>query len=729
MKQIAQNYKTGELALVESPVPVCRPGGVLVRTEYSLISVGTELMKVGEAKLSMLGKVRARPDQVQKVLETMKQQGPQATIKKVMNRLDSYTPLGYSLSGVVVEVGDGVTGLEVGQRVACAGNEYALHAEVNWVPVNLVAAVPDGVDARHSSFTTVGAIAMQGLRQGEPGLGDVAVVIGLGLVGQLLVRLLRANGVHVFGFDLSPDRCRVAEQGGATVCAAPDDDGIAMVSEALAGVSGGFGADQVYLAAGGSSNAPVELAAKLARDRGRVVDIGKCSLDLPWNAYYDKELDVRFSRSYGPGRYDTLYEERGIDYPVGYVRWTENRNMVCFLDLLAGGAIDLAPLVSDVVAFDDAVVTYERIQSGELKGIGYVFEYDPDVELVRSVARPAAGVAPARRGRLTIGFIGCGNYASTMLLPHLTERDDVSLRTVATSTALSSISAQKKFGFAEASSDYRELLADDDIDAVFVVTRHGAHSAMVAEALRAGKAVFVEKPLALDARQLAEVVDAIAETGNDRLHVGFNRRFAPLLTGLRETTGAASGPAMLRYLVNAGAIDPSSWYAESDAHGSRFVGEGGHFIDTLAYWVDADPVEVFALRAGTLPDDVQANIGFDDGSVGVITYTTVGSRRFPKETFEAVRGGTVARLDNFSSTSSWGTGRRRRQRALTPDKGQRAQVDAFVAQVRSGGPMPIPLSSLLTVTAATIAVDDSLSTGAPVKVIVPGASVVEGAGG
>ena len=470
MKQIAQNYKTGELALLDAPAPRCAPGGLLVRTEYSLISSGTELMKVGEAKLSMLGKIRARPDQVKTVLDSLAQQGPQATFKKVMNKLDAYTPLGYSLCGRVVDVGRGVTGFSIGQRVACAGNQFALHAEINWVPVNLCAPVPEDAEPRHAAFSTVGAIALQGLRQAELQLGEVACVIGLGLIGQLLVQLLNANGVRVVGIDISPERCRLAEEQGATCASGPDLPDRERVVNALAEMTGGFGADAIFLSVGGASNAPVELAAELARDRGRIVDIGKCSLDLPWSAYYEKELDVRFSRSYGPGRYDPVYEEQGIDYPVGHVRWTEGRNLHCFVDLVARRQVALDALISAVIPFDRAVETYEALDKGELRGIGFLFEYPMDASLAREVpASPRLRSETVATGlSVGIGFIGAGNYASTMLLPHLKDRQGVDLVHVATASSLSCLTAQRRFGFQQAGTDYRSLLADPAVDAVFI---------------------------------------------------------------------------------------------------------------------------------------------------------------------------------------------------------------------------------------------------------------------
>src|SRR6478735_7113039 len=388
MKQVAQNYKSGELAVLDVPAPACKPGGVLVRSLYSLISTGTEMMKVSEARMSLLGKARARPDQVRKMVDSVAQQGAVATYKKAMSRLDSYTPLGYSLCGVVVEVGVGAEQFSVGQMVAAAGNEFALHAELNWVPTNLCVPVPDGVAAEHAAFATVGAIAMQGVRRAEVALGETACVIGLGLIGQLVVRLLVASGVQVVGLDVVAARCRAAEKAGAVACAAPDEAGLSEIEHVLLDRTAGQGADHILLAAGGDSNGPVEVAARLARDRARVVDIGKTRLDLPWNAYYEKELDVRFSRSYGPGRYDDRYELEGIDYPAAYVRWTERRNLSCFLDLLARDLLDVESLVSETFPIDAAPEVYAGLVSGGMGGVGYLFEYPRPLATVTTRAVP-----------------------------------------------------------------------------------------------------------------------------------------------------------------------------------------------------------------------------------------------------------------------------------------------------------------------------------------------------
>ncbi|WP_270886155.1 bi-domain-containing oxidoreductase [Pedococcus sp. 5OH_020] len=748
MKQVAQNYKSGELVVLDVPAPACKPGGVLVRTLFSLISTGTELMKVSEARLSLLGKARARPDQVKKVLDSVAQQGPVATYKKAINTLDSYTPLGYSLCGVVVEVGRGAEEFAVGDLVAAAGNEFALHAEVNWVPTNLCVPVPEGVVAEHAAFATVGAVAMQGVRRAEAQLGEMACVIGLGLIGQLVVRLLVASGVRVVGIDTVPQRCRMAEAAGAMACAGPDAEGTAYVEQVIQAATGGLGADQVFLSAGGDDNGPVELAARLARDRARVVDIGKTKLDLPWNAYYEKELDVRFSRSYGPGRYDDRYELDGVDYPAGYVRWTERRNLQCFLDLLSEGSLDVASLVSGVRPIDEAATVYGELRDGTLKGVGFLFEYpqaelDPDAdappELLSQTMRPTPrtgtpGGAPSATirsnaladrsrhtastrpsaGTVRLGFIGAGSYATSMLLPHLAKHPSATLTTVATTRSLSAVNAQRKFGFETMSTDASSVLADPSIDAVFVVTRHHSHADFVCRALEHGKAVFVEKPLALSHEEVDRVLEVVARTGNDRVMVGFNRRFAPLFTDLRRRFGASGQPVSARYLVNAGRLDASSWYLKEDLEGSRFLGEGGHFIDTLSAWVGHPPVEVLARQTGN-GLDLHVMLRFADGSLATLTYATDGDARFPKETLDVSGAGTNARLDNFTRGTVWSRAGKDAKRSYAgQDKGQRAEVGAFVDAVLHGGPMPISLDSLVSTTRATIAVGESLVSGGPV---------------
>ena len=708
MKQIAQNYRSGELALLEVPVPAARSDGVVVRTEFSLISTGTEMMKINESKLSLIGKASARPDQVKKVMQSVSQQGLRATYRKVSDRLDSYTPLGYSLCGAVIEVGAGVEHLAVGQRVACAGNNYALHAEYNWVPHNLCVPVPESVTSEHAAFTAVGAIAMHGYRQSEARLGETACVIGLGLVGQLLSQILRAAGVNVVGLDPSPERCQLAERMGAATCRSPDPTGRGAVLATLAALTDSAGADHVFLTAGGDTNQPVEVAVELARDRAQVVDIGKVRLDLPWTEYYAKELDVRFSRSYGPGRYDPTYEEGGVDYPIGYVRWTERRNMACFLDLVAEGRLDLEPLVSAVLPFDDAVGAYERIQRGEQGGVGLLFRYSPNGSLQRRLSTSAPSSRPVPRPVVHLGVIGAGNYATSMLLPHLQNRSDVRLIEVATATGLSATNAQRRFGFERCSTDYRGLLDDEAVDAVVIATRHHAHAAMVCEALRAGKAVFVEKPLAVDSDQMQAILAAVGDSGNDRLMVGFNRRFAPLLVDLKGDFGARRGPMQVRYDVNAGRLEAGSWYAQPE-EGSRLVGEGCHFIDTVSWWLDQDPVAVFAAATGD-PDDTASTLLYPDGSVATIAYQTGGDSRAPKELLQVTGDRQLARLHNFQRSELWRSGHRQVRRSRSGiDKGQKQELEAFVMAVAEARAMPIPLESLVATTLATFAARRSLA--------------------
>jgi len=719
MKQIAQNYRTGVIRLLDVGAPVARDGGVLVRTRYSVVSIGTEGMKVREAKLSYLGKAKARPEQVKKVLDSVRQQGFLATYQKVMNKLDSLTPLGYSLSGEVVAVGRGAEEFRVGQHVACAGAGYANHAEMNFVPKNLVVPVPEGVPMDHAAFATVGAIALQGFRQSEMQLGETACVIGLGLLGQLLVQILRAAGIHVVGVDVVEERCRLAVAHGARAAGMPDDPAL---TDHLARLSGGIGADCVFLTAGGTSNGPTELAAKLARDRGRVVDIGKTRLDLPWNEYYLKELDVRFSRSYGPGRYDANYEERGLDYPAGYVRWTERRNLASFLDLVAEGRVRLDKLVSRRVRFDEAERVYEELSGGATDFLGIVFEYGdgPAPERHRGAVAAAPRIPERRRdGAVRVGVIGAGSYASSMLLPHLSGREAVELVSVATSTSLSAENAKRKFGFRYATTDYEQVLADDGIDAVVIATRHSSHARLVVEALRAGKAVFVEKPLALNAGELEAVRAAVAATGNDRLMVGFNRRFSPGVTQLATFFRGVAGPVFAHYRIHAGRLESGSWYLD-ETEGSRFAGEAGHFLDVLAYVVDSRPLCVTAAclnpERATRDDreNIAAIVQYENGSVGNLVYLTQGGVRLPKEFVEIFGGGCTAQLDNFATLTLYRGSERRRRRLGRADKGQKAELEAFVEAVRSGAPMPIPLESLFDTTLATFAVPTSVATGKPI---------------
>ncbi len=718
MKQIAQNYKSGDIKLQDVSAPALKHGGILLETRFSLISTGTESMKVREGKMSLLEKAKARPDQVKKVLQSVQQQGLMATFHKVMNKLDSLTPLGYSVSGVVTAVGADASEFQAGQRVACGGVGYANHAETNFVPRNLVVPVPDGVSLQHAAFTTVGSIALHGFRRGHMQVGETACVIGLGLIGQLLVQILKAGGIHVVGADLSAARCSLAVRLGCDAAFAPDD--IALVNT-IRRFTDGAGADCVFIAASSSTSEPVELSAGLARDRARVVGVGKTVLDLPYNEYYGKELEYRFSRSYGPGRYDANYEERGIDYPIGYVRWTERRNMAAFLDLVAQHKVQLDPLISSVFPFDKAESVYQDIADGKLSGIGFLFEYPRHTgEIAPPPAiAPLSKTAPQTADVIRFGFVGAGNYASSMLLPHLAGRKDVKLVEVATTTALSGANATRKFPFERASTDYKALLAAEDVDAVVIATRHAAHAEMTAEALRSGKTVFVEKPLAIDIAGTELVRKALVETGNERLQVGFNRRFSPLARSVAELFEGWAGPLVMHYRVHAGRVDANSWYGDG-SEGSRFLGEAGHFFDMFSFLSDARPVSVFAQAIRPehpTPDDLEniaAVVNYDDGSVGNLLYLTQGSAKVPKEFLEVFGAGKTAQLNNFESAVLF-DGVKRRRVGGSVNKGQREELEAFGKAVRAGTEMPISIQSLLDTTLVTLAAAESLRAGRVVQ--------------
>ena len=722
MKQISQNYKSGNIVIEEVNTPALKPKGILVQTLYSAISIGTEGMKVKEGKLSLLGKAKARPDQVKKVINSIRQHGLMGTFQKVMNKLDSLTPLGYSLSGIVIAVGTGAEEFQVGQRVACGGAGYANHAEINYIPKNLAVAVPDNVAMEHAAFATVGSIAMQGFRQADLQLGETACVIGLGLLGQILVQLLRAGGINVIGIDLLDDRCKMAESFGAVFASKPDEPDLAMK---ISKTTGGIGIDCSFITAGGNSNRPVELACEIARDRGRIVDIGKTKLDLAWNDYYMKELDVRFSRSYGPGRYDSNYEEKGIDYPPGYVRWTERRNMESFLDLIGQGHVDLRPLGTRTYPFAKAEHVYQDVADGKNLALGIVFQHCENVRNSNRNWSPTAKPAKKKsegQGKVRLGVIGAGNYACSMLLPHLAKNPDVYLSEVATTTSLSAANAVAKFGFARTSTNYRELLTDEGIDTVLIATRHETHASMTAEALCAGKVTYVEKPLAIDLEGLELIHKAVSEC-DGRLMVGFNRRFSPLVQEMARRFKKTTLPLAMNFRVHAGQTEEGSWYLDSLAHGTRFVGEAGHFLDVFSYLTGARPVNVVArsLRpANITPDDLEnmvVTIQYDDGSVGNLSYLTQGAPKVPKEFLEVFGGSKTIQLNNFKYLDIFEGHHNSKFKSGSLDKGQHEEMRQFIEAAKSGTEMPISLTSLFDTTAVTLAAMESLRSGQTVELV------------
>jgi len=700
MKQITQHYRTGKLALKDLPAPAPRSGGVIVATRASLVSAGTEKLMTDLAKASLAGKAMARPDLVRQVVDKAKREGIVNTIETVRSKLDNPVSLGYSCSGTITEVGAQVQDLKVGDRVACAGAGYASHAEYNYIPKNLCVPVPERVDDESAAFVTVGAIALQGVRQAEPTLGERVVVMGLGLLGQLTVQLLKANGCRVLGFDPIESKCELARALGADAACS---SGLLEAAEAFAE---GRGADAVIVTASTKSDEPVNMAASIARMKGRVVLVGMVGMNLQRDQYYRKELDLRLSMSYGPGRYDPTYEEGGHDYPFAYVRWTERRNMQAFLELIQEGRVTPSALVSHRYDIAEAEKAY-GLMSGEEPYLGIVITYPTksDDRPVRRVANPAVP-AQARSAGSGVGFVGAGNFAKSVLLPELQKTGGVHLTGVATATGLSGTHVAEKFGFGYATTEYRELLEDPETATVFIATRHDMHAPLACEALRAGKNVFVEKPLAIDRQQLNEVMAAAEETAG-LLTVGFNRRFSPLVREAADHLAGRSAPLMMIYRVNAGSVPADSWL-QGEEGGGRIIGEVCHFVDTLQFLAGTDPVGVQAVNAKGHTDALSVQISFEDGSVGTIVYTSLGDRAFPKEYIEVFGAGRVITIDDFRAATFVSDGRRKRRRAMNQDKGFSEELRVFLNAVSAGGEPPIGLPSLAATTETTFAILDSL---------------------
>ena len=673
MKQLAQ-YQDGRLELQEVPEPVLMPGGILVRTTCSVISPGTERMKVAQAKMSLLEKARARPDQVRKVLDTARTLGWKAAVEKVRNRLESPTPLGYSAAGVVLAVDALNTRFRVGDRVACGGAECAHHAEVISVPDLLAAKVPEGVEDWQAAYTTLAAIAMQGVRQAQTQIGERVLVIGQGLVGLLTTRLLQIAGARVMAVDLNEARLEIAKQMGAERVASAD------VANAVREWTGGMGVDAVLLCVGGQSAEVTAQAVACLRDRGTLVIVGMHDASLEWKTAFQKDITVRYSRSYGPGRYDTSYEWGGVDYPAGYVRWTENRNFEACLELMRSGQLDLKPVTTRRVAFGDVVGVYERLESE----IGVMIEYcspgfsrSVDQAPVSSTELPDRLKAGLQNSVATLDVIGAGNFVRTMLLPDL--KGKIALGTVVNGTGLSAKHVKEKFGFAKAATDFAEASSD----AVIIGTRHDLHAAMVLKALKTGKHVFVEKPLCLTEAELAEIDAAMFETTGSVM-VGFNRRFAPAAVEMKKWLTEAPGAKMMSYHVCAGVLAADHWYADP-AQGGRIIGEACHMVDFACFMLGR-PVRVSAQK--TAADSVSAQVEFAEGSTFQLIYSAEGDSAFPKESIRVFANGLVAECENFMKLTVW----KNRKAKITKhaSKGHAEEMAAWLGFLKDGKPHPLP---------------------------------------
>jgi polar amino acid transport system substrate-binding protein len=692
VKQVEQNYRSGVLRLIDAPVPRAGGGRNLVATRVSLISAGTEKQIIDLARSSLAGKAMARPDLVRKTLQKVRNEGLLPTVQKVFAKLDTPIPLGYSLAGTVVEAGKDAGGYTVGDRIACAGAAVANHAEYNAVPKNLSVRIPAGVDDEAASFVTIGAIALQGVRVANPTLGERVIVMGLGLIGQLTVQLLKANGCRVLGFDPNPARAKLALDMGAD--AAVSD----ALNDAVRGFTDGYGADAVIVTASSKSSAPPNQAAEISRMKGRVVMVGLTGMEIDREPYYKRELDLRLSMSYGPGRHDPAYELEGHDYPLAYVRWTEQRNMQAFLELVAEGRVTPLKLVTHRFPIEQAEAAY-KLMDGDEPYLAILLTYsDTPTPIERSIP-VASKKASTATGRGT-GFIGFGNYAKSVLLPALKKAGNERLTTVVTSTGLSAHDAAERQGFAQAATDPQAVLGDADTDCVFVATRHDSHARLTVEALKAGKHVFVEKPLALTLDQLAEVQMA-ATAASGILTVGFNRRFAPMMVEAKAALANRGGPIAMHYRINAGHVPGDSWLHGSEG-GGRIAGEACHFVDALTFLAGGPPVAIESFRPDGVSDTVSAVLRFADGSTGTILYSSLGDSSLPKEYLEVFASGIVIRLDDFRKLHITRGGKTVTRSASAQDKGQAGLVKAFYAAARDGAPPPIPLDELIAVSAATL---------------------------
>jgi predicted dehydrogenase/threonine dehydrogenase-like Zn-dependent dehydrogenase len=733
MKQILQNYKTGEVSVADVPPPIAQRGRVLVRTAASLISAGTERMTVELGRKSLIGKARERPDLVRQVIQKAQREGLMNTLTAVQSKLNAANALGYSAAGVVIDTGGDVTEFAAGDRVACAGAGFASHAEVLSVPKNLCVRLPDAVDFEAASFGTLGAIALQGVRLAEPTLGESVVVIGLGLLGQLTVQLLKANGCRVFGVDLDPAKIELARRLGA-------DDGCISGGETLPSVSQwsrGRGADAVLITAATASDQPIELAGEMSRLKGRVVAVGLVGLNIPRKIYYERELTLKVSMSYGPGRYDPEYEERGHDYPFAYVRWTEGRNIEAFLDLVAEGNVRVAPLVTHRFSIEDGELAYNLI-AGETREpyLGVVLNYETERELERSIERrprvaaPRAGAqqagtaaAAAAAAVVRVGMIGAGSYAQKFLLPNF-KANGAAFQSIATASGIPARGVGEKYDFARIVASAEEVIADADVNLIVIATRHDSHAELARLALEAGRHVFVEKPLALNDEELDGVLEA-ASASSGKLMVGFNRRFSPHAREAAKFFAARheGEPLSILYRVNAGRIARTSWIQDAREGGGRIIGEVCHFIDLMQFLTGAVTVRVYAESIASRnqevvgEDSVMITLRFSDGSNGTIAYLAEGDRALQKERIEIFGGGKTFVIEDFHAAALYEGGRERRTKLRTQDKGQADEIRALCAMVRDHTlPAPIALADLAATTRATFRIRDSLRTGQALKV-------------
>jgi predicted dehydrogenase/threonine dehydrogenase-like Zn-dependent dehydrogenase len=713
MKQVLQNLGKGRIFVEE--VPPSKPGAaeVLVRNAFSILSPGTERAKVEVGRKSLLGKAMERPDQVRQVLQKIRQEGLLSTWRKVKDRLSAPAPLGYSSSGIVIETGREVSGLRVGDRVACAGNQCAYHAEIIAVPVNLCAKVPESVTLPEAATATLGAIALHGVRQSGATLGENVAVIGLGLIGQLTVQILKASGCRVFGIDLEQKKVDLAktlgmEEGGIW--------GSAGLLERVQSFSGGLGTDVIVLTAATESAEPILFAAQCARDRARIAVVGQVPVNLPRSPFYEKELSIVSSRSYGPGRYDPLYEESGVDYPVGYIRWTEGRNLSAYLNLLAQGSVKVSSLLTHRFTLEEAPRAFEKIAShGKELTLGILIEYArcQDVEPLTPKIQKRL---PPQAGRLGIGMIGAGHFGASTILPVLKGMKELDLRILCTQHGHTGKYLARKFGFFESTCDPESVFEDASVKAVVICTRHDTHGSFVRAALEKGKTVFVEKPLCLEPEELEAIVK-VQNVSQVPVFVGFNRRFSRLTQQMCAHLQNLPGPRLITYRVNAGALPAGHWLNDSRVGGGRIRGEVCHFIDLAVHLAGGAPVRLFAQSpGGSTSEDISIQISFRNGSLAHILYTARGHAGIGKERLEVFAGRHAMVIDDFKTLSIHGPSVKKRLKTWVPDKGHRREIEQWVHSLANGTPSPIPFEEAVLSTQLTFLALDSLEKGSPVTI-------------
>ncbi|MBV6452758.1 MAG: L-threonine 3-dehydrogenase [Anaerolineales bacterium] len=715
MKQLLQNIKTGKATIEDVPMPTPREGQGLVKVEASLVSAGTERMVVEFAEKSLVGKARARPDLVKQVIEKARREGLVNTAQAAFNRLDQPMALGYSSAGTIIALGKNMQGFKVGQRVACAGGGYAVHAEYNVVPRNLLTPLPKNVDFESAAFTTLGAIALHGFRLAEPQIGENVAVIGLGLLGLLTIQIASAAGCNVLGIDLDPKRIALASSLGLQSASRSqaESSASAFTLRHAQGAAANRGFDVVLICADTPSNDPVELAGVIARDRARVVATGAVGLTIPRKIYYEKEISFINSRSYGPGRYDSNYEENGQDYPLGYVRWTEGRNFQAVVDLMSSGKLQVKPLITHRFPIEKATTAYEVITGKKKESfLGVVLTYpEGKMKEERKIVFPA--IVNRQSKIVNLGVLGAGLFANSVLLPAIQQNKNIQLVGIASSGGLHAQHAGNKFGFKYATSSEDEIINDPNINTVAILTRHDSHADLVVKALKAGKHVFVEKPLAITPEQLNKVEKTLRSTKYGLLAVGFNRRFAPLAQSLKSQVSSLKSPLHVHYRVNAGFLPENHWNHDPNIGGGRIIGEACHFVNFVTFLVGAPPVSV---TAHALPDggkyredNVSMTFTFPDGSIGVVDYLANGDKSIAKERVEVFCDGMVAVLDDFVSLQVTKDSKTKEERGAQ-DKGWKAEITALVESIQRGSEPPILYDQLIGVTKSTFAAVESLRT-------------------